>query len=122
MIPLVLWLTTATVKPTTRLEIRATPRLSTATLCSEVLVVAEIKGPEVERFYCPRVEWAWPDGTMSSEESDCPPYETHELFPRFWSKRICLGPNPLGLEWAISVRLLKRNEVIAQDHVSVWVK
>lgn len=43
--------------------------------CSPVLFTAEISGPEDEGWYCPRVEWTWPDGTTSSTESDCPPYE-----------------------------------------------
>ncbi len=28
-----------------------------------------------EDYYCPRVEWEWEDGTRSSEESDCPPFD-----------------------------------------------
>ena len=41
-----------------------------------------------EDYYCPRLEWEWEDGTTSSEESDCPPFDAaqptdHE---RTWTK------------------------------------
>ena len=26
-----------------------------------------------EDYYCPRIEWQWEDGSISEEESDCPP-------------------------------------------------
>lgn len=60
------------------LVLRASPRVSLAELstgCAPVLLVAEILGPDTEPWYCPRVDWTWPDGTTSSTESDCPPYE-----------------------------------------------
>src|SRR5262245_51764714 len=28
-----------------------------------------------EDYYCPRVVWEWEDGLLSSEQSDCPPFE-----------------------------------------------
>lgn len=41
---------------------------------SLVLLTAELKGPEVEKFYCPQVVWELGD-TEAKEESDCPPFE-----------------------------------------------
>lgn len=43
--------------------------------CAPVLITAEIKGPEVEGWYCPAVIWSFPDGTEAREESDCPSFE-----------------------------------------------
>lgn len=67
------------------LTLRASPRLSLVNLgigCSPVLLTAEIRGPETEAWYCPRVEWQWPNGTVSATESDCPPFETRNTcFP-----------------------------------------
>lgn len=50
--------------------------------CSVVRLTAEIKGPEAEGWYCPRVEWEKPDGTRAVTESDCPPFERrNECYP-----------------------------------------
>lgn len=46
-----------------------------ATGCSPVILVAEIRGPEDEAWYCPEVSWEWPDGTASTTTSDCPPFD-----------------------------------------------
>lgn len=38
-------------------------------------VYFDITGDVGEDWYCPRLEVRWPDGTVSTSESDCPPYE-----------------------------------------------
>lgn len=38
-------------------------------------MTAEIKGVEDEQWYCPKIEWEFPDGTSATEESDCAPFE-----------------------------------------------
>lgn len=43
--------------------------------CAPVLLIAQIRGPEDESWYCPAVEWTFPDGTRAFVESDCPPFE-----------------------------------------------
>jgi hypothetical protein len=65
--------------------------------CSEVLLTAEIRGPEDEVWYCPRVEWAWPDGTTSATESDCPPFEAR------WECLPARGPE-CALDWHMDPR------------------
>jgi hypothetical protein len=60
------------------LAVRIYPAVSIANIgtgCAPVRLTAEIRGPEDEKWYCPRVDWVWPDGTTSSTESDCPPFE-----------------------------------------------
>jgi hypothetical protein len=50
--------------------------------CSDVQLTAKIKGPEVEEWYCPRVEWEKPDETVAAAESDCPPFDLrNECYP-----------------------------------------
>jgi hypothetical protein len=62
------------------LETRVFPQMSLTgpTGCSSIIMTAEIKGLEDERFYCPKVTWEFPDGTRAVEESDCPPYEQRD--------------------------------------------
>jgi hypothetical protein len=55
--------------------------------CSAVLLTAEIRGPEDERWYCPRVTWEKPDETKAIEESDCPPFaERYDCYPKLPEK------------------------------------
>lgn len=77
-----LFLLTAAEPTRPELRVRVSPPISIAnpaTGCAPVLLTAEIRGPEVERFYCPEVVWEWPDTTVSATASDCPPFEArHE--------------------------------------------
>jgi len=45
-------------------------------------------GPETEEYYCPKVVWLWGNGTRSTEESDCEPFETRSEFPRLFRRRV----------------------------------
>ena len=107
------------------LTLRAFPRVQNVDLgrgCSEVLLTAEIRGPETERFYCPAVTWEFPDGTRASEESDCPPFEEREEFPRRWSRRVCAPAHPQGDAWIVTVKLSRSGHTVAQASVDFWVK
>ena len=53
-----------------------------------VTFVAQINGPINEEWYCPKVEWTWPDTTRSVEESDCEPFSAAEAAPRRWQTKI----------------------------------
>lgn len=60
------------------LELRASPRMQTLNIGqggNVVLLMVEIKGPETEEWYCPKIEWEFPNGTIATEESDCPTFE-----------------------------------------------
>ena len=90
--------------------------------CASVLLVAEIRGPEVESWYCPRLEWEFPDGTRATEESDCPPFDQREEFPRFWSRRVCSPATPQGVdEWTVGVTLSRAGHVLAHDVIRFMV-
>jgi hypothetical protein len=88
------------------------PRMGFSPL--RVHLVAELKGgEESEKWYCPGVEWTWPDGTHSSEESDCPEWDKRDdYFPRRWSKDVVFpeGEWPVTVEWSKAGRLLARAE------------
>jgi hypothetical protein len=82
--------------------------------------MAEILGPETEAWYCPRVEWIKPDGTVSSFEEDCPPFEERDEFRRIWSHDVCAPPNPD--RWIVLIRLSKGGKMIAEGSISFIVK
>lgn len=108
-----------------RLEIRAFPVVSNMDIsrgCSEILMTAEIKGAEDERWYCPEIEWTFPDGTRSVEESDCHPFSEREDYPRIWRRRVCYPAHPYGDVWVTTVRLKKNGKVIAREEIKVYVK
>jgi hypothetical protein len=131
LVAIALFLTAA--EPThPTLAIRVFPPISIAPLgtgCSSVLFTAEIRGPEAEGWYCPRVEWRWPDGTVSTTESDCPAFAERGRegwhregetvvddpagFPRRWARSVCLPAHPQGKAWVIEVRLSKAGRTIA---------
>src|SRR5262245_33900489 len=70
-----------------------------------------IKDGGKEELYCPRLEWEWEDATLSTEESDCPPFEQaqprdHE---RTWSRsRQFWEPG----QHTIKVRLYKGDRLV----------
>lgn len=65
----------------TRLEVYSRPRMGLASVNRPAVwtMYAEIKGPETEEFYCPKVRWINPDRTKAEIESDCPPFEERNL-------------------------------------------
>lgn len=108
-----------------RLETRVFPAMQTVDLskgCSQVLLTAEIKGVEDERWYCPQVIWEMPDGTQAMEESDCPPFEEREDYPRIWRRRVCAPAHPKGDPWSVYVRLKKNDKVIGFSEIRFVVK
>jgi hypothetical protein len=74
------------------LKVRATPKVSLAPPggMTPILLTAEIVGPETEKYYCPEIVWVWPDGTRSSEESDCDPFAERSYYPRRFTRRIAV--------------------------------
>ena len=57
-----------------KLELRSAPRFAFSP--ANVLFTAELKGgDDLEKYYCPEIEWDWDDGGKSVQESDCDPFE-----------------------------------------------
>ena len=72
------------------------------------LVSAQLTGEESQDFYCPGIEWNWGDGTKAYQESDCSPWEGHEDYPRFWSKKHVYGYG----DYTITVNLQKSGKTL----------
>ena len=73
-----------------KVELQPTPRVAMMPGGTHAAVVRfrlRVSDGGKEDYYCPRVEWEWDDGTKSSEESDCPPFEqaTAPDHERIWS-------------------------------------
>ncbi len=98
------------------LTLKATPAVAISP--ARVLFRAYIEGPMNEEWYCPKVEWIWPDGTASSEESDCSPWpEGREDAPRIWSRYVLLGAG----DQMVTVELSKSKRVFAQKSITVII-
>lgn len=63
-----------------------------------------IGGEDDELHYCPRVVWELPDGTESSQEGDCPPWEQRVDYVRRWMKH---GSLAAPGKYVFTVRLEK---------------
>jgi len=102
------------------LSLKATPAVSFAP--SRVVVVAEIKGgaDDHEEFYCPTVEWEWGDGTSSTAEADCAPYEAgkSQIKRRYTVEH--QFKNAGGFR--IALRLKKGTKIAAAANVQVQVR
>jgi hypothetical protein len=94
------------------LVLRASPRWSFAIpgQGGSTLLTAEIVGPETEEYYCPEVVWIWGNGTRSTEESDCEPFETRSTFPRVFRRRVA-SPGRVQPYW-VCVELRKADQKI----------
>jgi hypothetical protein len=59
-----------------RLSLRAQPSVAVAP--ARIVLTAELVGgtEDLEEFYCPTIEWAWGDDTVSESTVDCEPYES----------------------------------------------
>lgn len=102
------------------LSLRATPSISFAP--ARIVVVAEVKGgsEDFEDFYCPTVEWEWGDGTTSTAEADCLPYEAgkSQIKRRYTMER--QFRNEGGFR--IQVRFKKGTRVTALAATSIQVR
>lgn len=96
-----------------RLVVSATPMISIMNE-SPVLIMAKITGEETEDYYCPALE-LWLNKTrVKSQESDCPPFEKREDYPRFWIWYV----NKARGDHEAEVRLLKNNRLVAKGSVT----
>jgi hypothetical protein len=66
------------------IEIRTVPRMAFSPV--NVLVIAELRGgDDLEEYYCPEIEWDFDDGTKSTREGDCAPYQPGAAIERRYS-------------------------------------
>lgn len=100
-----------------QLDMRATPRMAFSP--AEIMVVGQLRGgSDLEEFYCPGLEWDWGDGSHSSYESDCAPYEAGMSLERFFTAR-----HAYRAPGAYSVRLTLRraDRTVAVGSIAVSV-
>jgi hypothetical protein len=59
-----------------RITVRAQPLVAVAP--ARIVLTAELVGgaDDFQEFYCPTIEWAWGDDTVSESTVDCEPYES----------------------------------------------
>lgn len=102
------------------LSLKASPSVSFAP--ARIVVVAELKGgaDDAEEFYCPTVEWEWGDGTVSTAEADCNPYEAGKSQIRRRYTVEHQFRNAGGFK--ISLRLKKGTKVAAMANAVVQVR
>ncbi len=102
------------------LSLKATPSVSFAP--ARIVVVAEVRGgsDDTEEFYCPTVEWEWGDGTTSTAEADCDPYEPgkSQIKRRYTVEH--RFKNSGGFR--IALRLKKGTKIAAMANVLVQVR
>ena len=102
--------------PDPRPGLRVSPKTGFAPL--RIMLTAELRGgEETEKFYCPRVEWEWPDGTRSAEESDCPEFERRDDYPRSWRREILSEAGAL----TFTVRFYKGDRLLSKVSETVSV-
>lgn len=66
------------------LEVRTVPRVAFSPV--NVLIIAELRGgDDLEEYYCPEIEWDFNDGTKSTREADCAPYQPGATIERRYS-------------------------------------
>ena len=80
--------------------------------CSvDVTFKLRIEDRGVEDYYCPRVEWEWEDGTKTSEESDCSPFDqaSADHHRKVWTRARAFKKSGT---YAVKVRLYKADRMI----------
>lgn len=113
-------------KPATKpkVELKASPQLAMLSLgpsaSATIRFRLSVKDGGDEDYYCPRLEWEWEDGTISTEESDCPPFETAQLqdHERSWTKSHQFRDPG---QHTVKVRLYKGDRVIRAVEAKVQI-
>ena len=102
------------------LSLKASPSVSFAP--ARIVVLGEVKGGDnnLEELYCPTVEWEWGDGTVSTAEADCTPFEPgkSEIKRRYTVEHQYKNAG----SYKILLRLKKGTRLSASANVTVQVR
>lgn len=101
------------------LSLKGAPAVSFAP--ARIVLVGELKGGgDVETFYCPTVEWEWGDGTTSSNETDCPPFEVgkSQIKRRYSVEHQYKNPG----QFRVVLRLKKGDKISAMANTNIQVR
>jgi len=103
-----------------KLNLRANPRMGFPPL--RTVVTAEFTGGanDYEDYYCAKVEWEWGDGSTSSADSDCDPYEPgkSEIRRRYTSDHTFRYPG----NYELAFRLKQGYKLVAFAKLTVQVR
>lgn len=101
-------------------SLRATPTVAFAP--ARIRLVAELRGgdDDFEDLYCPTVEWDWGDGTRSSAQADCEPYEAgkSQIRRRYTVTHVFRNPGSFRVEF----RLKKGSQTNGFAHATVQIR
>ena len=77
----------------------------------EVVLRLVINAGGSEDYYCPRIEWQWEDGSISEEESDCPPFAeaTADDHRQVWTRRRAFQKSG---RYRVGARLFKADRLV----------
>jgi hypothetical protein len=101
-----------------KLSLRPSPRHGFSPL--NVTFTLQLKGgDDIERYYCPEVEWEWGDGGKSVREGDCDPFEPGTKIKRRYTEQHRFKR---AGTYRIKVSLSRADRRIAQTSVKVSVK
>ncbi len=100
------------------LSLRTTPAVSFAP--SRIFASADLRGTDVDQFYCATVEWDWGDGTSSENSYDCEPFEAgkSEVRRRFAAEHVYNQ----GGRYRVQLRLKRAGKVLLSTQTSIQVR
>ena len=102
------------------LSLRATPPVGFSPL--RVRVVVDVRGgaDDYSDFYCPTIEWAWGDGTVSENSEDCDPYQPGKstIRRRFTAEHVYRQAGT----FQVFFRLKQKDKTIAASSSQVQVR
>ncbi len=101
-----------------KLDLRPSPRHGFSPL--NVTFTLQLKGgDDLEKYYCPELEWEWGDGGKSVSESDCDPFEPETKIQRRFTKQHRFRR---AGTYRIKVSLSRADRRFAQTSVKVTVR
>lgn len=102
-----------------KVQLKASRIISVAP--ARIVLTAELVGGDndYKEFYCPTVEWAWGDGTVSDSTSDCEPYQAGKSSIKrvFTVEHVFLAGN-----WRVLFRLKRNDKTLAAANTAVHVR
>ncbi|MCL4845172.1 MAG: hypothetical protein KJ066_01430 [Acidobacteria bacterium] len=100
------------------LAVRTSPAVSFAP--SRIYATGELRGTDVDQFYCASVEWDWGDGTTSENSYDCEPFEAgkSEVRRRFVAEHLYSQ----GGRYRVQLRLKRAGKVLLSAQSTVQVR
>jgi hypothetical protein len=89
---------------------------------ARIVASAELRGgsDSDEELYCPELEWDWDDGTRSSAEQDCEPFEPGKsTISRRWTST---HTYTTAGNYRVMLRLKRGNKSVLAGNATVQIK